>query len=102
VQVYPHEFRRVIEQQAAEEAAALSQATTPEANTPVDTPPVVDCNVQAEEEDEDEDTEEFLEDPINLIDDRDPNRHEVGKLFQLKTVMHHRFKVGSLVIGQRD
>ncbi|XP_060602982.1 uncharacterized protein LOC132756035 [Ruditapes philippinarum] len=70
VKVFPHEYRRVLEEQA-KEAVVVKEVT------PVVTPVTNDVENEATGEDEDdENTEDFKEEIINPLEDEDPNRKE--------------------------
>lgn len=75
--MFPHEYRRVLEEQAKE--AETARAETPVV-TPVDTKAITNGPADGEKKDEDdsdENTEDFKEEIINPLQDEDPNRKEV-------------------------
>ncbi|XP_053398015.1 uncharacterized protein LOC123552518 isoform X2 [Mercenaria mercenaria] len=81
VKVFPHEYRRVLEEQARE-----AEAVRPETPvvTPADTkaipngPGFGEATGAANEEESDNEKEDFIEEIINPIGDEDPNRKEVA------------------------
>ena len=68
--MFPHEYRRVLEEQAKEAAVVKEE-------TPVVTPVTNGPENEAAGEEQDQNKEDFNEEIINPIMDDDPNRKEV-------------------------
>ncbi|XP_052808642.1 uncharacterized protein LOC128237296 isoform X2 [Mya arenaria] len=78
VKVFPHEFRRALDEQTKEGAGSLAEAPVP---TPLgDKPSPFGENHDPKKEEKDIETpeNEYIEELINPIDDNDPNRKEAA------------------------